>query len=157
MIRSSPRPSPRALGCATRAAPCQTGHPQSEWVARSERSDGRGLPQHAHRRQNLSLEKEETDGATEMPKEPILSRAWPGGPAGRWHVTHGDVFCARQRSATANAWCAPAYPSLFSSNSTAALLVHVENAEKNRFLGTMPFEKVFILVPVLRHIVDSQA
>ena len=44
MIRSSPRPSPRAQGRATRAI---SRHPiaiiLTEWVARSERSDGRGL------------------------------------------------------------------------------------------------------------------
>ena len=51
-------------------------------VSGTERSDGRGLGQHAHRRQNLSLEKEETGS------EPAIHagrgwRAWPG----EWNLT----------------------------------------------------------------------
>ena len=42
------------------------------------------------------------------------------------------------------------------SHSTAAVLIHAENAERNHILGSIPFENVFILVPVFHHILDGE-
>ena len=42
-------------------------------------------------------------------------------------------------------------------NSTAALLIHAKNSEENRFPRWMPLENVFLLIPVLHHIVNGEA
>jgi hypothetical protein len=42
-------------------------------------------------------------------------------------------------------------------NSTGALLIHAKNSEENRFLRLMPLENVFLLVPVLHHVVNGGA